>query len=63
VPHRPQELGLPVQDALSEVSSPPLEANTDNFLVNRLDPHFGQEVPSQWLERTSTSDSFPHFPQ
>jgi hypothetical protein len=63
VPQRPQELGWPVQDGPSDESSPPLEAKSDNFLVNRLDPHFGQAVPSQSLERTSTSESFPHFPQ
>jgi hypothetical protein len=63
VPHIPQELGLPVQDAPSDASSPPLEAKSDNFLLNRLDPHLGQAVPSQRLERTRISESTPHFPQ
>ena len=63
MPQRPQELGLPVQDAASEESTPPLEAKTDSFLFNRLDPHFGQAVPSQRLDRTRISESFPHFPQ
>jgi hypothetical protein len=63
VPHKPQELGWPVQDGAADASSPPLEAKTDNFLVNRLDPHFGQAVPAQRLDRTSTSESSPHFPQ
>ncbi len=47
MPQRPQELGVPVQDAVSDESSPPPEANRDIFLANRLEPHFGQEVPSQ----------------
>ncbi len=46
VPQRPQEEGVPVQDDPSDESSPPPEAKTESFLVNRLDPHFGQEVPS-----------------
>jgi hypothetical protein len=47
VPQRPQELGVPVQDAASDESSPPAEAKSDIFFANRLEPHFGQEVPSQ----------------
>jgi len=47
VPQRPQELGVPVQDAASDDSSPPPEANRDSFFDNRLEPHFGQEVPFQ----------------
>jgi hypothetical protein len=47
VPQRPQELGVPVQDAASEESSLPAEAKRDIFLANRLEPHFGQAVPSQ----------------
>jgi hypothetical protein len=62
VPHIPQELGWPVQAAPSE-ASPPLEAKSDNFLVNFLAPHSGQAVPSQRLDRTRISESFPHFPQ
>jgi hypothetical protein len=41
VPHIPQERGFPLHAAASE-DSPPLEANTDNFFVNRFDPHPGQ---------------------
>jgi hypothetical protein len=60
----PQELGWPLQDAPAAAElSPPLEAKTDSFLAKRLDPHFGQAVPSHRLERTRTSESFPHFPQ
>jgi hypothetical protein len=63
VPQRPHELGVPVQAEASAEFSPPLEANTDSFFVKRLDPHFGQAVPSQRLERTRISESTPHFPQ
>ena len=60
----PQELGVPVHETPSEPPPATLEAKTDNFLVNFFDPHFGQEVaPSQFFERTSTSESSPHFPQ
>ncbi len=60
----PQELGVPEQDGLSGAPPATLEAKTDNFLVSFFDPHLGQGVaPSQFLERTSTSESFPHFPQ
>jgi hypothetical protein len=63
VPHIPQERGLPPQAAVSEESPAPLDANTDNFFVNRFDPHLGHGVPVHWLERTSISLSAPHFPQ
>ena len=62
VPHIPQERGFPLHAAASE-DSPPLEANTDNFFVNRFDPHPGQGVPAHLLERTRISLSAPHFPQ
>jgi hypothetical protein len=64
VPHIPQERGLPLQLASGETPPPPpLEANTDNFFVNRFDPHFGQGVPVHLLVRTRISLSAPHFPQ
>jgi len=63
VPQRPQELGVPVQEAPSEESSLPPEAKRDIFFDSRFEPHFGQAVPSQRLERTRTSESAPHFPQ
>lgn len=44
-------------------ASPMLDANTENFLLNRLDPQWGQGVPSQSEDRTSTSLSFPQLPQ
>jgi len=62
VPQSPHELGWPVQLASDELS-PPLEAKTERFLVNFLDPHLGQAVPSHLLERTRISESAPHFPQ
>jgi hypothetical protein len=52
VPQRPQELGWPVQDAASDESSPPLEANSDNFLstvwTRILDRTF---LPNDWSGR------------
>jgi hypothetical protein len=39
------------------------EEKTDNFLLKRVDPQWGQGVPDQSLLRTSTSLSFLHFPQ
>jgi hypothetical protein len=64
VPHIPHERGLPEQEA----SAPPLppltlEANTEKFFVNFVEPQCGHFVPSQLLERTSTSLSFAHWPQ
>jgi hypothetical protein len=47
VPQRPQEDGVPVQDAASDEFSLPPEAKRDIFLASRLEPHFGQEVPCQ----------------
>jgi hypothetical protein len=63
VPQRPQELGLPLQAAASDEFSLPPEANNENFFVNRLDPHFGQDASFLRLERARTSESSPHFPQ
>jgi hypothetical protein len=50
------ELGTPEQDG----ASPPavVEAKVENFLASFLEPQCGQGVPSQRLERTSTSLSF-----
>ena len=54
VPHLPQEVGTPEQ--LAPASSPAaLEANTESFFCNFTEPQCGQGVPSQALERTSTS--------
>jgi hypothetical protein len=51
----PQEVG----------SLPPalLEAKVENFFSKRVEPHCGHCVPSQSLDRTSTSLSFSHFRQ
>jgi hypothetical protein len=56
----PHELGLPVQDG-SE--SPALDANTENFFANFVEPQCGHFVPVQSLERTRTSLSCSHFSQ
>jgi hypothetical protein len=42
---------------------PAAEANTENFLLNFVEPQWGQGVPSHLTERTNTSLSFPHLPQ
>jgi hypothetical protein len=62
VPHMPQEPGLPVQDG-SEPEPAMLEAKTESFFDSLAEPQCGHGVPSHLLERTSTSLSFPHFPQ
>jgi hypothetical protein len=36
-------------------SVPDVEAKTESFFVNRLDPQCGQRVPLQSAERTRTS--------
>ncbi len=52
----PQDLGWPVQ---AGASLPALvEAKVENFFASFFDPQCGQGVPSQRLERTSTSLSF-----
>jgi hypothetical protein len=50
----PQELGVPLHES-DGAESPPLDAKTENFLVNFFEPHFGHSVPAQRLERTSIS--------
>ena len=57
----PHEPGLPVQEG--SASLPVAEANTENFFDSLLEPQCGHFVPSQWLERTSTSLSFRHCSQ
>jgi hypothetical protein len=42
---------------------PPADANTESFLVKRVDPQQGHGVPFHLLDRTRISVSFPHFPQ
>lgn len=53
MPHIPQELGTPEQDGADSPAT--LEAKVENFLASFFDPQWGQGVPSQRLERTSTS--------
>lgn len=62
MPHIPQERGVPehVGDAASLAT---LEAKTESFLESFFEPHFGQGVPSQLLERTRISLSALHLPQ
>ena len=43
--------------------APPEDANTESFFSSFDEPHLGHFVPSHALERTSTSESSPHFPQ
>ena len=46
---------------------PPLsavaEAKTDSFLASLVEPQWGQGVPFQFVDRTSTSLSFRQFAQ
>jgi len=62
VPHRPHELGTPEHDG---ALSCPLtdEAKVERRLVNFVEPHLGQGVPCQSLDRTKISLSVPHFSQ
>lgn len=57
----PQELGLPVQEGSDAPAV--LDANTENFFANFVEPQCGHLVPAQSLERTRTSLSRSHFPQ
>jgi hypothetical protein len=57
----PQEPGLPLHEAGPDDSPPVPEAKTDSFLASLVEPHLGQGVPFQRLERISSSLSAPHF--
>ncbi len=60
----PHERGLPEHDGSAAAEAPPwLEAKVENFFDSRVDPQCGHDVPSQFAERTSTSESFPHLAQ
>jgi len=59
----PQELGTPEQPGAAAVLPPALlDANVENFFSSFVEPQCGHFVPSQLLERTRISLSFPHFP-
>jgi hypothetical protein len=62
VPHRPQELGTPEQEG-TLFCPLTVEAKVENFLDNFVEPHLGQGVPDQSLERTRISLSAPHLSQ
>lgn len=62
MPHRPQDLGWPVQ-AGGAFSLLTVEAKTDSFLASLVEPHAGHFVPSHFEERTSISESPPHCSQ
>lgn len=51
----PQDFGTPEQDGASAAPPALVEANVENFLASFFDPQCGHGVPSQRLERTSTS--------
>ena len=59
----PQELGTPEQEGASPPPPVTDAAKVENFFASRTDPHFGHGVPSQRLERTSTSLSRPQSSQ
>jgi len=52
---------MPQAGGALEVSPALLEANTENFFSNRLEPQCGQGVPFQSDERTSNSLSCPQL--
>jgi hypothetical protein len=54
----PQERGFPEQSEAGAVWPATLEANTERFFFNLLDPQWGHFAPFQLLERTSNSLSF-----
>jgi hypothetical protein len=58
----PQDLGLPVQAGAGPPSAT-LDANTESFFVSLVEAQCGHRVPCQSEDRTSSSLSFPHFPQ
>ena len=62
MPHMPQERGFPEHDGAA-ASLATLEAKTESFLESFFEPHVGQGVPSQLLDRTRISLSAPHFSQ
>jgi len=62
VPQSPHDFGWPVQTG-ADSSPVALDANTESFFVNRVEPQWGHGVPSQLLDRTRTSLSFSHFSQ
>ena len=58
VPHMPQEEGTPLHELPARSAAPPpatLAAKVENFFSSRVDPHLGQRVPFQSLDRTKTS--------
>jgi len=62
VPQRPHEPGFLEQ--LSPAPAPEtLEAKTERFFVNFVDPQWGHFVPFQSLDRTRISLSRSHPPQ
>jgi hypothetical protein len=63
VPHLPQDLGCPVQAGASALPPAVDDAKVENFLDNFFEPQCGQGVPSQRLERTSTSLSCSQLAQ
>jgi hypothetical protein len=57
VPHRPHDFGFPLQEGASDPPLAGAEANTESFFKSFLEPQWGQGVPFQLLDRTSTSAS------
>lgn len=64
VPHIPQELGTPLQEAGARLVVPAVaEAKVENFFASFAEPQCGHFVPSRSLERTRISVSCSHFAQ
>ena len=62
VPHRPHELGWPVQTG-SAAFPATLDANTESFFCNFVEPQCGHSVPCQSVVRTRISLSRSHLSQ
>jgi hypothetical protein len=58
----PHDFGWP-----EHAGSPPepgtADAKVENFFASRVEPHFGQAVPSHLAERTRISESRSHWSQ
>ncbi len=63
VPQRPQELDTPEQEGPALLCPVTFEAKVESFFDSFFEPHAGQEVPSQLLERTRISLSCSHCAQ
>jgi hypothetical protein len=57
----PHDFGTPLHEGASP--APAVDAKVENFFTSFFEPHRGQAVPFQSLERTRISLSRSHFSQ